>query len=173
MNFIDILIALACLIGFILGFKDGFIRKLIGLVGFAIAVVFALNFSGSLGKIIESAFNIELYLAEIIAGAAIFLATILIFSVVKRIVHPFDKVNNLLNQLIGGSIGVIQVLFFASAVFLLLNVFNFPDPKTNKDSMFYSSVYSLIPVTIDFLGGYTPQTKKLIKDYINDKDSTK
>jgi membrane protein required for colicin V production len=173
LNFIDILIFIACIIGFILGFKDGFIRKLIGILGLAIAVVFALNFSGALGKSIESVLNIELYLAEIIAGASIFLATISIFSVIKRVVHPFDKVNDIINQIIGGVIGVIQVIFFASAVLLILNVFNFPEKKTAAESYLYNPVYSLIPATIDFLGGYTPQTKKLIKDYINEKDTTK
>jgi hypothetical protein len=68
---------------------------------------------------------------------------------------------------------VIQVIFFASAVLLILNVFNFPEKKTAAESYLYNPVYSLIPATIDFLGGYTPQTKKLIKDYINEKDTTK
>lgn len=172
MSLIDISIFAACLIGFILGFKDGFIRKIIGILGFAIAVVFALNFAGSLGRVVESALSMELYLAEIIAGASIFLVTILIFSVIKRVVHPFDKVNNLINQLIGAFIGIVQVLYFAGAVLLILNVFNYPEKKTIADSYFYTPVYSLIPVTIDFLGGYTPQTKKLIRDYINEKDTT-
>jgi membrane protein required for colicin V production len=162
----------ACIVGFILGFKDGFIRKLIGIIGLVIAVVFALNFAGALGKSIESVLSIELYLAEIIAGASIFLVTILLFSVIKRVVHPFDKVNDIINQLIGGVIGVVQVLFFASAVLFILNVFNFPDKKTGNDSYLYYPVYSIIPVSIDFLGGYTPQTKKLIRDYINEKDTT-
>ncbi len=173
MNFIDFILVAACLIGFILGFKDGFVRKIIGLLGFAIAVIFAVYFAGTLGKSIESVLNIELYLAEIIAGATIFLVTMIIFSIIKRVVHPFDKVNNILNQLVGGAFGVIQVLFFASAVLLLLNVFSIPDKKTNKESMLYNSVYTLIPETIDFLGGQAPQTKKLIKDYINEKDTLK
>lgn len=173
MNYIDFILFAGCLIGFILGFKDGFIRKIIGLFGFAVAIVFAVYFAGVLGKNIESVLNIELYLAEIIAGAVIFIVTMAIFSIIKRVVHPFDKVNNILNQLIGGAFGIVQVLFFASAVFLLLNVFSFPDKKTNRDSLLYNSVYSLIPETIDFIGGQAPQTKKLIKDYINEKDTLK
>ena len=59
MNFIDIIIVIAIAIGFLLGFKDGFVRKLVGIIGFITAVVVAIFFSSHLGRIIESFFGIE------------------------------------------------------------------------------------------------------------------
>jgi len=111
---LDILIIASIIVGFILGFKDGFIRKLVGLVGFILAVVAAVFFAGKLGKLIENLFGIEYYLAEIIGGIFIFILIIAIFMVLKRIVHPFDKVNNIINQIVGGVVGAIQILFFLS-----------------------------------------------------------
>lgn len=171
MNTVDIIIFIVLIIGFILGFKDGFVRKLIGILGLIAAVIFTALFFEKLGTYIEYLFEIELYLSEIIAGTIIFLGTVLIFSILKRIVHPFDKVNNLINQIVGGIVGVIQLLFFLSAVFLLLNIFDVPDKKVQDSSLLYRTTYGAIPFTINYLKDYTPSPEEIIKNYINQKDS--
>ena len=170
MNILDIIVIAFIAVGFILGFKDGFVRKIIGLAGFVIAAFLAIKLASSLGKAVESVFKIEFYLSEIIAGVVIFLLVILITSIIKRVVHPFDKVNNIINQLIGGAVGIVQVLFFLSALFLLLNVFNQPGPKLTSKSFFHEKILNIIPSVINYVKDYTPETKKIIKDYINDKD---
>lgn len=171
MNTIDIIIIITLAIGFILGFKDGFVRKLIGILGLIVAILVTALFSSRLGVIIESLFDIELYLSEIIAGIILFLGTVLIFSILKRVVHPFDKVNNLINQIVGGVVGVIQLLFFLSAVLLLLNIFDVPDKNVQDSSLLYYNTYNVIPFTINSLKDYTPSTEEIIKNYINQKDS--
>ncbi len=171
MNLIDVIILIIAAIGFILGFKDGFIRKVIGFAGFILAIVLAINFASDLGRYMEEVLGIEYYLSELIAGVAIFSSTIFLFAVLKRIIHPFDKVNNIINQFIGGAVGMIQILFFLSAAFYLLNIFSIPSDDTQKNSLIYGSVYNIIPGTIDWLSDYTPDAKKRIKDYINDKDT--
>ncbi len=167
---LDILIIISVVVGFILGFKDGFIRKLVGIIGFAVAIVSAVFFAGKLGKLIESFFGIEYYLAEIIGGLVIFFSIITIFMLLKRIVHPFDKINNLLNQIVGGLVGSIQILYFLSAIFIIVNIFDLPEKNTRQNSLFYKLTYQVIPLTIEYLSNYTPQPRKLIEDYINEKD---
>ncbi len=170
MILLDILIVTSVIVGFILGFKDGFIRKLVGLAGFILAVVAAVFFAGKLGKLIESLFGIEYYLAEIIGGLVLFFSILAIFMFLKRVIHPFDKVNNLLNQIVGGIVGSIQILYFLSAIFIIVNVFNLPNKQTREQSLFYKLSYQVIPLTIEYLSNYTPQPRKLIEEYINEKD---
>jgi len=172
LNPVDLIIIITVLVGFILGFKDGFVRKLIGIIGFVLAIFLAARFKDDFGLMIEYALSIEFYLSEIIAAVVIFLLVILIFTFLKRIIHPFDKVNNLINQIVGGVVGIIQLSFFLSAVFMLLNVFNIPGKATKDSSAFYEITYKIIPVTIDILTSYTPDTKKIIREYIEEKDST-
>ena len=173
MNLLDIIILVFLAVGFILGFKDGFVRKIIGLMGFIMATLLSIKLAAFIGKLIESALNIEFYLSEIIGGIAIFLLVIVIFSIIKRVVHPFDKVNNIINQIVGGIVGILQVLFFLSALFLLLNVFNQPGAKITSKSFFHEKTLGIIPSVISYVRVYTPETKKMIKDYINDKDKEK
>ena len=166
------IIVATVLVGFILGYKDGFVRKLIGIIGFALAIISAAVLKDDLGRLIEYAFGMEFYLAEISGGVLIFFTVILIFTLLKRVIHPFDKVNNLINQLIGGVVGVVQLLYFLSAVFLLLNVFDIPGENAKSESAFYSNTYQIIPVTIEFLTNYTPDTKEIFEEYLNDQDTT-
>jgi len=173
LNLLDVIILAIIGIGFILGFKDGFVRKIIGVMGFIIATFLSIKLAAFLGKVIESALNIEFYLSEIIGGIAIFLFVIVVFSIIKRVVHPFDKVNNIINQMVGGIVGILQVLFFLSAMFLLLNVFNQPGPKITSKSYFHEKIIGIIPSVISSVRVYTPETKKMIKDYINNKDKEK
>ncbi|RKY94227.1 MAG: CvpA family protein [Ignavibacteriae bacterium] len=173
MNAIDIIIIVGVLIGFILGFKDGFIRKLIGVLGFALVIITAALFAGKLGSIIEAVFDIEFYLAEIIGGVVLFFGVILVFTLLKRIIHPFDRVNNIINQLVGGAVGIVQILFFLSAILLILNIFDLPDNSVKKSSAFYENTSELLPLTIDYLSNYTPDSKQIIEDYINEKDTVK
>jgi membrane protein required for colicin V production len=173
LNILDIILIIIILIGFILGFKDGFVRKLIGLIGFALAIFLAITFAPNLGRLIESITGIEIYLSEIMAGIIIFLAVIFIFSLIKRFVHPFDKVNNLLNQVTGGFVGGVQILFFLSAFLIILNIFNAPDKESQNNSFLYDKVYNIIPATIELLSQYKAEPKKMINDYIRDRDTLK
>jgi membrane protein required for colicin V production len=171
LNPIDLIIIITVLVGFILGFKDGFVRKLIGLIGFGLAIVMAALFKNDLGKMVENVFDIEIYLSEIIAGITIFFGVILVFTLLKRVIHPFDKVNNLINQIVGGVVGIFQLLYFVSAVFLLLNIFDVPGKSVKESSAFYNITYKIIPVTIDFLTNYTQEPKKIINDIIIEQDT--
>lgn len=170
---IDILLIAAIGLGFLLGYKDGFVRKLIGFVGFCVAVLLSIKFSGFGASIMSSVFGTDTYLSEIIGGIVIFLVVILISSILKRIVHPFDKVNGLINQVLGGITGSVQILFFLSALLYLLGIFNFPSKEKTENSFVYHKVYSIVPTAIDVIKDYTPDTKEILKNYVNGKDTLK
>jgi uncharacterized membrane protein required for colicin V production len=154
MSILDIIIIVVLLIGFILGYKDGFVRKIVGLIGFGAAIFLAVYFSDDLGRVLESVFGIEIYLASIFAGLLIFWCVILIFAVLKRIVHPFDKVNNVANRLVGGAVGLIQIAFILSGVFFLLKIFSIPGKDGADSSFLYERVYNIIPDTVSYIGNY-------------------
>ena len=171
MSILDIIIFLVLVVGFILGYKDGFVRKLIGLIGFILAIYLGITFSQEFGSIIESAIDIEIYLAEIIGGITIFMTIIIIFSILKRFIHPFDKVNMFINQFVGGIIGAVQIAFFLSAVFLFLNIFSFPSTVQRNNSFSYNFVLDLIPRSIDLIIGKNAKASDYLIKYIEKKDS--
>ncbi len=171
MNYLDYIILVIVLIGFLLGFKDGLVRKIIGLVGLIAGIGIAFEFSGTLGKLIMPFFNNDEYLASLIAGIIIFFLVIVITSIVKRIVHPLDKVNKLINQIMGGIIGIIQIAFFISAFFLFLNIFSFPANSDRQNSTLYNPTLNLIPNFIDIIIGHRSKATNFLKEYIEKQDS--
>jgi membrane protein required for colicin V production len=170
LNYIDYIIFAAAIIGFILGFKDGLIRKIIGLIGLIAAIFLAYKFADDFGNIIQPVFNKDEYFSNVIAGILIFLVTILIASIIKRLVHPSDKINLFINQFIGGIIGIVQIVFFLSGLFLFLKIFSFPDKNTGNNSLLYKSVYNLIPSSVDLVMGKREKGADIIKSIIEDKD---
>ncbi len=170
MNYIDYIIIVIVLVGFLLGFKDGLVRKIIGLLGLILGVVAAYKFSGILGKYLTSFFNGDAYLSNLISAVLIFLVIILLASVLKRILHPLDKVNRLMNQILGGIIGAVQITFFVSAFLLFLNIFGLPNAQQRHGSFFYGFVSDIIPKTVDFIAGPKRKAQDYIKEYIEKKD---
>lgn len=167
MNYIDYVIFGVLAVAFILGFKDGFIRKLIGLAGIIVGIILAVKFSSWLGSIIAPVFDNEIYFARIAAGFIIFIAVIILAAVVKRIVHPHDKVNKMVNQVLGGVTGILQVLFILSGALFLLAILNVPNKTDCKKSLLYGSVYSVVPKSIDFIIG----KKGYVKTYMDKKEN--
>lgn len=166
MNYLDYIILVVLVIGFILGFKDGLVRKLIGLVGLILAVFLVIEFSVLVGLYIAPFFNDEVYLAEIIAGIIIFFTTILVVSIIKRIVHPIDKVNKFINQILGGISGTLQIVFILSAFFLVFNVLRIPSEETKKESLGYKYIYNIIPSIVDLFVGMESNTQEYIQNFI-------
>jgi membrane protein required for colicin V production len=169
MNYIDYILLVIILIGFILGYKDGLIRKVIGLFGLITALIIGVTYSDDLGKYLTPMFNNEEYLAKIVSGVVIFFAIILVFAILKRLIHPSDKVNRFLNQLLGGLAGTIQIVFITSVFLLLLNVISIPKQKDIEQSILYNPIYSVIPTTIDLIVGTNFKTEGFIKDYIENR----
>ncbi len=171
MNYLDIFIVAVLAIGFLLGFKDGLVRKIIGLIGLIVAFAVAFEFSDKAALIILPVFQDE-YFANIVAGILIFLIVILITSIIKRIVHPLVKTNRFINQFLGGVVGVIQIVFFLSGFLLFLNIFNLPSKSSENKSILYSKVYNVIPNSIDFVIGHRSKATDFIKDFIENKDNS-
>lgn len=172
MNYIDYILIGIILIGFILGYKDGLVRKIIGLIGLIVAIYIAVTYSETLGEYLAPMFNDENYLAKIISGIVLFLATILAFAIIKRLIHPTDKVNKFLNQLLGGIAGTVQIIFFASVFLLLFNVMSIPKKEDIDESLLYLPIYSVLPTTIDLIVGTDFKTEGFLKDYIESKNDT-
>ncbi len=170
MNFIDYIIIGFIVIGFVLGFRDGLVRKIIGVLGVIIGIALAFEFSNNLAVILAPFLNDEIYLAEIVSGFLIFFVTLFVFAIIKRVVHPFDKINKFINQLLGGIAGVVQIVFIISAFLLLLNVFNIPAKSSRESSLLYRKTYNIIPSSIDLIMGSNSKAENFIKDYIESQD---
>ena len=115
---------------------------------------------------------LKIKISLVFGGIILFFIVVLIFSVLKRIIHPLDKVNKLLNQVLGGVAGTIQVLFFISAVFLLLKMFNIPDKADKDKSLMYNKVSLIVPSSVRFVMGNNNSLQDYMQKIIQTNTST-
>jgi membrane protein required for colicin V production len=170
LNYLDYIIFIFLALGFLLGFKDGLVRKIIGLIGFIVAIALAFQFSDYVGNFLSKILIQDKYLADIVAGILIFLVVILITAILKRVFHPLDKVNRFINQFIGGIIGAIQIIFFVSGIFLFINILGIPSKEDRGKSLLYDRVQNVIPDTIDLIIGGDSKATDYIQQFIENKD---
>lgn len=150
-----------------MGFKDGLVRKIIGLVGFVAALFLAFQFSSRAGAILLPVFNQDFDLAQIVGGIIIFFLSLFVVAILKRVFHPVDKVSKFVNQLLGGISGTIQMVYFISGFLILIGIFNLPSPKDREKSLLYGPMYSVVPFTVNLVLGENSQAKEFLNNYID------
>ena len=120
----------------------------------------SIKFSAIIGKYLTGFLGFEEYFAQISGGVIIFIIIIVISSIVKRLVHPSDKVTNLFNHIAGGIGGVFQAIVFLSAILIIFNTFGFPSKNAQENSLTYSTVKNIIPSIAEYILEYTPEKEK-------------
>lgn len=157
MNWIDIVVVVLTLASFYLGYKEGFIKKVFDVIGFFLGIFLAIKFAAEMGSVYKSLLGVADGSAGIIGGVTIFIFFQVLTTVIVKATKIHDKVNHLINKLVGGVAGAIQIIIFLSAIFFAASKLSFPAEETTKGSYFYSSVKSLLPFIIDAI---LPQDEK-------------
>ncbi len=149
MNWIDIVVVALTLASFYLGYKEGFIKKVFDIIGFFLGIFLAIKFAGEMGSVYKKLLGVADGSAGIIGGVTIFIFFQVVTTIIVKATKIHDKVNHLVNKIIGGLAGAIQIMIFLSAIFFAASKLSFPAEETAKGSYFYSSVRGLLPSIID------------------------
>jgi len=164
MNVVDIIILIFLAFGALLGFKRGFTKQLVSLVGiFAIIILSFLlknpvsvflynnlpfiNFGGIFKDI--SVINILVY--EVIAFFIIFVLLTLIFKILLKVTTVFEKILKwtiilgIPSKILGAILGVVQNLIY---VFIVIYILNLPTIGVNviNDSKVANTILNKTPI---------------------------
>lgn len=149
MNWIDIIVILLTLASFYLGYKEGFIKKIFDVIGFFLGIFLAIKFAGAVGGVYKSLLGVADGSAGIIGGVTIFIFFQILTTIIVKATKIHDKDHHLVNKIVGGLTGAIQIIIFLSAIFFSASKLSFPSEETTKKSLLYSSVVSVLPKIID------------------------
>jgi len=173
-NYIDYAVIIFVIIGFLLGLKDGLIKKVISLAALIAAIFISITFSHDVKKIAMQITSLDALPAMIVSFILIFVVSFLVASLLSRLLKPRDGVISLINKFLGGIVGVFQIWLILSALFIFLNLFSFPDKESRVQSHLYNFTFSLIPNTFKVIEKAFPSTKEffdLIREVNRKKDS--
>jgi uncharacterized membrane protein required for colicin V production len=146
----DLLFLLGAFGMFVLGFIQGTIRRVLGIASMLFSFLFAANLRGPLGGYLAQNWNdyTDAYAVMLGFGIVFIAATIAFTITIQGFYHKqslFQK-NTFIDELIGGSLGVVQTFLLVGFVIIILDSF-FRDPlnvKTDAEFKWIRDLYNLI-----------------------------
>lgn len=160
---IDYLIISFILIGFVLGFKNGFIQKVFSFAGFILAVFGAFTFSPRVRPYLIKYFDLNPSTAVIISFVLVFLIIILITKLIINIIRPKKSILGFVDRILGAALGTFQMGLILSGLLIFLSLFNFPDNKEKSKLKYYDFTYNLLPKTFGFIKKVYPESEEIFE----------
>jgi uncharacterized membrane protein required for colicin V production len=180
-NRFDLLVVLACFGMFVLGFIQGTIRRVLGLAAMLFSFLLAANLRDPLGNYLASEWNQfpDEYAVMLGFGIVFATATIAFTLIIQGFYHKqaLFKKATVVDEVIGGLLGVVELLFFIGCVIVILDsFFTLPNiPVSDGEIPFLRNLWdvintsttaqvfreSLIPAFVAIFGFVLPQ---FIKD---------
>lgn len=146
MNIVDIIILIILGFGALIGFKRGFTRQLVSLVGIFAIIILSYLFKNpvsvflynnlpffNFGGIFKDITVLNILIYEVIAFLAVFLLLTIIFRILLKLTKIFEKILNatiilgIPSKILGAILGIIQYIIYIFIVLYILSLpmFNF------------------------------------------------
>ena len=141
MNLVDIIIILALIMSFIVGFKHGFIRQVVSLIGIILTYVIAYNFKGYIGNFFCLIFpfskfsgtlsgltTLNIIIYELIAFIIIFALVFVIYEIILNVSKLLEKIIDstiiltIPSKLLGGVVSLVEGYLLIFIVIILLSI---------------------------------------------------
>lgn len=164
MNVVDIVILILLVFGALLGFKRGFIRELVSLVGIFVIIILSfllknpisvflynnlpfINFGGIFKDI--TVINILVY--EVIAFFIVFFVLSILFRILIKVTKVLEKILTMTiilgipSKILGAVLGVVQTVVY---VFIILYILSLPtfNPDIVNESKIGSTILNKTPI---------------------------
>ncbi|MFL2603124.1 MAG: CvpA family protein [Flavobacteriaceae bacterium] len=165
MIYIDLIIIVVIIYAFIKGFYNGLINEIASFLGLFIGAIVSYTFSDNLSEILNSYFEIDPKVLNILSFILLFIITSLCFTIAGKSLTKLIKFISLgtINRLLGGLFSSLKFIIVIVSISMVINYLSellmieiIPLDQTNN-----SKVY---PVLIDI--------GNLILDYLNNNSLT-
>jgi len=163
--YIDLIIIVVILYAFIKGFYNGLINEIASFLGLFIGAIISYTFSDNLSEILNSYFEIEPKVLNILSFILLFIITSLFFTIAGKSLTKLIKFISLgtINRLLGGLFSSLKFIIVLVSISMVINYLSeilmieiIPLDQTNN-----SKVY---PVLVNI--------GDLILDYLNNNSLT-
>ncbi len=161
---LDIAIALPIIILTMFGFRDGIVKKVVG-IAVAIGAMFLGQFyMQDIGKQMIKYLNTTQSNAPLLGFFFIFVFLLLLESLLYRVLAHNYKIGGFADRIAGSALGFLQGALIMSVVLVMLSLKGVPSEKTRRESRAYYSVVNLVPRIFDFAATAAPQVEEKVKE---------
>ena len=165
---LDIFIVLILVLFTLLGIRDGFFKKVFGILGAWGGFVLATKYMGYPAGVIASWLTIEEDTAHIVSFSIILIAFLVAVNLGYRWFGQTGKETlSPKSRITGGVLGFCQGLVAVSLILLSMAVFDSPEQRTRNDSALYYSMITVAPAVFDYSLSWMPTQKEFVDELKN------
>ena len=164
MSGVDITLIIIILIGIYSGYKEGYLLSLFSLLALILGVLGGFKLMGYAMILLANKFKIDNALLPYISFGVVFITIVVVVSLVGRAINVSIDKNFLgrVDQVAGGVLGLVRVVFMASITIWLLNSLKImPDQQWKKQSWLYPKIAVFAPYVTNWLGKLIPAFKDI------------
>jgi len=165
MVLIDLMVIMILIASTLLGIKDGFFKKVFGVLGFWTGFVLATKYMGLVAGWLIAWLEIESDPANILGYGIIFTVTVVAVNLGYRWFGQSGKETlTAKSRIAGGIFGFTEGLVLASLLLVGMSIFNEPDDRTRRESAFYYSLVNLAPDVFDYSTSWMKSQKVFVEE---------
>src|SRR5262249_3453217 len=159
MNSIDIFIIIGISLFVVLGYRDGFFKKVFGLLGFWAGFILAIKFIDPVSSVFVSWFDYSVEVSLVLAFFTIFLVTVVVVNLLFRWFGKSANENIAVRSRIAGALlGGGQGLVAVSLILLMCSMFDVPDAADRRASTLYTGTTHIAPRVFDYSTQWMPSS---------------
>jgi len=171
LNKLDIVIIIFVIIFSLLGFRKGFLRSIISLIGIVAGILLAVKFHSYLTNLLVSIYS-DKKIMDVVSFILIFIVVYNISIYIARKISGANRATKFADKFFGLFLGAFKGFLLISIILLITVYFNFVSEKTQKESGLYPYVFDFSYKTYIFVTHYIPPVRKTFEDFFY-KDTTK
>jgi uncharacterized membrane protein required for colicin V production len=164
MSLTDVLIIIGIILYVALGFRDGFFKKIYGILGFWGGLILAIKMMDGFSEFISEMFDFSPEVCLVLAFFIIFLLTIVAANLLYRWfgASPSDMLQ--IKTRIGGAVlGGAQGLVAVSLLLIMFNIFDIPSEEDQKASALYKKTLTIAPIVFDYSTQWMPSSQQFFE----------
>ena len=157
MNMIDVYNIIGISVFAVLGFRDGFSKKIFGFFGIWGGLIMSIKFMIPMSDFLVEGLALDVETAVVLAFIIIFVCSVIIVNLIYRwFGRSGSDTLNIRNRIAGAFLGCCQGLITVSLVLIMLSIFEIPANEDKKSSLTYGKLLPLAPLVFDYSTRWMP-----------------
>lgn len=165
MTAIDIIILIGLLLYMILGFRDGLLKKVFGILSFWGGLIIATKLMVPVGDLFTEWIGFSHEVSLIFAFGFLFLVISVGVNFAYRKFGSSDSESlKIFSRICGVILGACQGMLAMSLLLIMFSLFDIPSKETKEESLFYDQTYQFAPTIFNYTTQWIPGSKNFMDE---------
>lgn len=155
-----------------LGFKNGFVKKIISIACLGLALILATKFSSDIAELIFEPIGISGRIGFVMS----FILIVIAVSLTQSLIYKFfikDLVDGVWNKIGGIFIGLMEGGLILSIALILMSIYlHIPSDETRASSQLYKPIKNFAPMVFDGINTFLPESEDFYQQIMKSATDT-